>query len=243
MSGLSLTPNNPDLAPPADTPSPKECARYIDHTFLKPEGDVAAITKLCNEAKEYGFFSVCVNSANVALAKRLVADSDVKVCAVVGFPLGAGTPASKAFETEEAVKFGADEIDMVLNIGALKSKQYQLVTEDIAGVVAAADGRFVKVILETSKLNEREKVIGCVLSKVAGAAFVKTSTGFGGGGATPEDVALMRSVVGPDVGVKASGGVRTYEDAVAVLRAGANRIGASSGIAIVTEAEGTGEGY
>lgn len=229
-------------AAPKIIPGTAEVARYIDHTLLKPDVDREAIQTLCEEARKHNFFSVCVNSANVRLAASFLSGSSVKVCAVVGFPLGAGTPASKAFEAREAVRCGADEIDMVLNIGALKSRDYALVTDDIARVVKAVPGKVVKVILETGMLTEHEKIVACGLSKVANAAFVKTSTGFGPGGATVEDITLMRAVVGKDMGVKASGGVRTYEDAANMLKAGASRLGCSSSVAIVTGGKGT-SGY
>lgn len=230
------------FSPPRSDPSATEVARYIDHTLLKPEAERDQIEQLCREARQHKFFSVCVNSANVRLAASFLGGSGVKVCAVVGFPLGAGTPASKAFEAREAVRCGADEIDMVLNIGAMRSRDYALVVEDVARVVKAVPGKIVKVILETGMLTDHEKVIGCALSRVANAAFVKTSTGFGPGGATAEDVALMRAVVGPDMGVKASGGVRSYDDALAMLRAGASRLGCSSSVAIVTGGKGS-SGY
>lgn len=230
------------FAAPKIIPTASEVNRYIDHTLLKPDADRESIQKLCDEARKHGFYTVCVNSANVRLAASFLSGSSVKVCAVVGFPLGAGTPGSKGFEAREAVRCGADEIDMVLNIGALKSRDYALVTEDISRVVKAVPGKIVKVILETGMLSQHEKVVACALSKVANAHFVKTSTGFGPGGATAEDIALMRAVVGPDMGVKASGGVRTYEDAVAMLRAGANRLGCSSSVSIVTGGKGT-SGY
>lgn len=228
--------------PPKGDPAREEVARYIDHTFLRPEADRDVIEKLCREARQHNFFSVCVNSANVRLAASFLSGSQVKVCAVVGFPLGAGTPGAKAYEAREAVRCGADEIDMVMNIGAMRSRDYSLVVDDISKVVKAVPGKVVKVILETGMLTPHEKVIACALSKVAGATFVKTSTGFGPGGATVEDIELMRGVVGADLGVKASGGVRSYEDALAMFRAGANRIGCSSGVAIVTGGKGTG-GY
>ncbi|MBL8922154.1 MAG: deoxyribose-phosphate aldolase [Myxococcaceae bacterium] len=214
-----------------------DIAPYIDHTLLKPEATAAEVVKLCDEAKKYGFATVCVNAVNVGTAARALAGSNVKPIAVVGFPLGAMTPSAKAFETREAVRCGAKEIDMVINIGALKSKDYALVLHDIQMVVNASKPVPVKVILETSQLATDEKIIGCALSKSAGAAFVKTSTGFAKGGATAEDVALMRRIVGDDVGVKASGGVRSTEDAMAMFAAGANRIGASASIAIVTGAK------
>ncbi len=212
----------------------KDIAPLIDHTLLKADATRDEVIKLCDEARKWGFATVCVNSSNVGLAARLLAGSPVKAIAVVGFPLGAGTTSSKAFETKEAVRAGAGEIDMVINIGALKSKDYVLVEQDIRAVVQAAGDKPVKVILETGNLTRDEKIIACALSKSAGAAFVKTSTGFGPGGATAEDIALMRAVVGDTIGVKASGGVRTTEDAQKMIAAGANRIGASASIAIVT---------
>jgi deoxyribose-phosphate aldolase len=212
----------------------QEIAPYIDHTMLKPEATHDEVQKLCEEARRYGFATVCVNSVNVGIAARALHGSATVPIAVVGFPLGAALPSSKAFETREAVRCGAKEIDMVINIGALRSKDYELVLKDIEGVVVAAKPYPVKVILETSQLQPEEKVIGCALSKAGGAAFVKTSTGFAGGGATAEDVALMRRVVGEDMGVKASGGVRSTEDAMKMIAAGANRIGASASVAIIT---------
>ncbi|MFO0724644.1 MAG: deoxyribose-phosphate aldolase [Myxococcota bacterium] len=205
----------------------------IDHTLLKPEATREELRQVAEEARKYGFATVCVNSANVRFVASILEGSSTKAIAVVGFPTGAATTSAKAFETREAIRSGAGEIDMVLNIGALKSKDYAFVENDIRGVVEAAGRIPVKVILETSKLTRDEKVIACALSKAAGAAFVKTSTGFGGGGATAEDVELMRSVVGDDVGVKASGGVRTIDDVEKMIAAGADRIGASSSVAIV----------
>ncbi|HFI0054647.1 TPA: deoxyribose-phosphate aldolase [Streptococcus suis] len=207
--------------------------KYIDHTILKPETSKEQVGQILAEAKEYNFASVCVNPTWVAYAAQELKDSDVKVCTVIGFPLGANTPALKAFETKDAIENGADEIDMVINIGALKSKNYDLVLEDIKAVVTASGDKLVKVIIETCLLTDEEKVKACELSKEAGADFVKTSTGFSTGGATVEDVALMRKTVGPDMGVKASGGARSYEDAIAFIEAGATRIGASSGVAIM----------
>ncbi len=212
----------------------QDIAPFIDHTLLKAEATRDEVLKLCDEAKKYGFATVCVNSINVGTAARALAGTSVLPIAVVGFPLGAMLPTAKAFETREAVRCGAKEIDMVLNIGALKSRDYALVLSDIQAVVNAAKPVPVKVILETSQLTNEEKIIGCALSKAAGAAFVKTSTGFSGGGATAEDIALMRKVVGDDVGVKASGGVRSTEDAMKMFAAGANRIGASASIAIIS---------
>lgn len=217
-----------------------DIASMIDHTLLKPDATPEEITQLCAEARQYGFASVCINPAHVKLAADLLRDSVVKVCTVIGFPLGATTPEAKAFEAQDAINDGATEIDMVLNIGALKGGDYRLVHKDISAVVNVAhtNNALCKVILETSKLSAEEKVAACQIAKMAGADFVKTSTGFGGGGATVEDVALMRKVVGPTMGVKASGGVRNYADALAVIEAGANRIGASAGVQIVKEARG-----
>lgn len=209
-------------------------ASMIDHTILKPDATKEDLTKVCEEAKQYHFATVCVNSSNIPLVARLLRGSGVKPIAVVGFPLGAATTAAKVFETKEAIKAGAEEIDMVINIGALKSKDYQTVFEDIKQIVEASKPHKVKVILETSNLTQDEKIIACALSKAAGAAFVKTSTGFGSGGATAEDIALMRKIVGDDMEVKASGGIRTKEDAETMVKAGADRIGASASVSIVT---------
>jgi deoxyribose-phosphate aldolase len=211
----------------------QDIAPYIDHTLLKPEATANDVVKLCEEAKKYGFATVCVNSINIGTAARALAGSSVLPIAVVGFPLGAAMSSAKAFETREAVRCGAREIDMVINIGALKAKDYALVAKDIELVVQAARPHPVKVILECSQLKHEEKIIGCALSKAAGASFVKTSTGFSSGGATADDIALMRRIVGEDMGVKASGGVRSTEDAMTMLGAGANRLGASASIAIV----------
>ncbi|HEL2587267.1 TPA: deoxyribose-phosphate aldolase [Streptococcus suis] len=215
--------------------------KYIDHTILKPETTQEQVEKILAEAKEYDFASVCVNPTWVALAAESLKDSDVKVCTVIGFPLGADTPAVKAFETKDAISNGADEIDMVINIGALKTGNYDLVLEDIKAVVAASGDKLVKVIIEACLLTDDEKVKACQLSQEAGADYVKTSTGFSTGGATVADVALMRKTVGPDMGVKASGGARSYEDAIAFIEAGASRIGASSGVAIMNGAQADGD--
>ena len=223
---------------------PADIAKMIDHTLLKPEATRDEVVKLCEEAKQHRFASVCVNTTWVPLCRAMLSGTDVMVCAVVGFPLGAMTPTAKAYEAREAVRQGAKEIDMVINIGALKSRDYETVFEDICRVVKAAAPAGVKVILETSALDQEQKIIACAISKLAGAAFVKTSTGFGKGGATVEDVALMRRIVGTDVGVKASGGVRTAEDAVKMAAAGANRLGASASVAIVTgQTDGKAKGY
>jgi deoxyribose-phosphate aldolase len=211
-----------------------DMAPYIDHTLLKAEATHDEVMKLAEEARKWGFATVCVNSVNVGTVARILKGSNTVPIAVVGFPLGAALPSAKAFEAREAVRCGAREIDMVVNLGALKARDYALVLKDISLVVEASRPHPVKVILETSQLSMEEKIAGCVLSKAAGAAFVKTSTGFAGGGATAEDVALMRKVVGDDVGVKASGGIRSTEDALKMIQAGANRIGASASVAIVT---------
>lgn len=210
-------------------------AGMIDHTLLKADATKEEITKLAFEAKEYSFASVCVNPTWVKTAAELLAGSpEVKVCTVIGFPLGATTPETKAFETKNAIENGATEVDMVINIGALKDHNDDLVEKDIRAVVEAAKGKaLTKVIIETSLLTDEEKVRACELAVKAGADYVKTSTGFSTGGATAADIQLMRKTVGPDLGVKASGGVRSREDALAMIEAGATRIGASAGIAIV----------
>jgi deoxyribose-phosphate aldolase len=210
-------------------------AGMIDHTLLKPEATPAQIEQLCTEAVEHGFATVCVNGAWVQLAAGLVAGTGVGVAAVAGFPLGAGSSAAKACEAADEVRAGATEVDMVINVGALKAGDYSLVEVDMTEVVrSAGQDAIVKVILETALLTDDEKVRACELAVAAGAAFVKTSTGFGPGGATVEDVALLRRTVGPDVGVKAAGGIRTRERAEAMVRAGASRLGASSSIQIVS---------
>ena len=211
-----------------------DLATMIDHTLLKPEATEEDIKKVCDEALQYKFKSVCVNTHYVALVSRLLAGSSVLTCGVVGFPLGAMTTRAKVDETSDAIKSGAHEIDMVINIGALKSGNWNIVKSDIEGVVNVARGRaIVKVILETSLLTDEEKIRACTIAKMAGADFVKTSTGFNKGGATIEDITLMRKVVGPLMGVKASGGVRDTETARAMIAAGATRIGTSSGINII----------
>lgn len=211
-----------------------EITKLIDHTLLKADATKEQIEKLCEEAKKYQFASVCVNPYWVSYAKQLLKDSDVKVCTVIGFPLGATTSATKAFETMNAIENGADEVDMVINIGELKNGNDELVKKDIEEIVKAAKGKaLVKVIIETSLLTNDEKVKACQLAVEAGADFVKTSTGFSTGGATIEDVRLMRETVGPDIGVKASGGIRSLSDAKKMIEAGASRLGTSSGVAIV----------
>lgn len=212
-----------------------DLAQYIDHTLLKPDATLNDIRKLCNEAKQYQFASVCVNPSYVSVSARYLADSDVKVCTVIGFPLGAATTETKANEAEQAINNGAREIDMVLNIGMLKSNEHEYVKNDIFQVVRNAHraGAIVKVIIETALLTDEEKVQACLLSKWAGADFVKTSTGFSQGGATAGDIRLMRKVVGTTMGVKASGGVRSREDAEMMVASGATRIGASASVKIV----------
>ncbi|AZK46117.1 deoxyribose-phosphate aldolase [Paenibacillus lentus] len=215
-------------------------AKLIDHTLLRPDATKEEIRKLAEEAKKYGFASVCVNPTWVAYAAELLSGSDVKVCTVIGFPLGSATPKTKAYETADAISNGAAEIDMVMNIGALKSGDDATVLDDMKAVVdRAAEKALVKVIIETALLTDKEKVRACELAVQAGADFVKTSTGFQGGGATAEDVALMRRTVGPGVGVKASGGVRSLDDVNKMVEAGATRIGASSGVQIVKGEQGT----
>lgn len=207
--------------------------KLIDHTLLKATATPADIEKLCEEAVKYGFKSVCVNPCFVAKAKEFVKDSDVLVCTVIGFPLGANATSVKVFETRKAVEDGADEIDMVINIGKAKEHDFVYLEEEIREVVIAAGGRTVKVIIETCYLTDEEKIEACKAAVRAGARFVKTSTGFGTGGATVQDVALMRRTVPAEVGVKASGGIRTPEDLQAMVEAGANRIGASAGIKLI----------
>ncbi|HRJ44888.1 MAG: deoxyribose-phosphate aldolase [Caldilineaceae bacterium] len=222
--------------------SPEDVAAAIDHTALKPATTEAEIRQLCSEALHYKFASVCVNPTWVALAAELLADSPVRVCTVIGFPLGATLSAVKAFETGATIAAGAQEVDMVINIGRLKDAQYDAVRDDIRGVVNAAHsggGRsrpvVVKVIIETALLTDFEKRMACILAAEAGADFVKTSTGFSGGGATVEDIRLMRQVVGPQMGVKASGGIRNGASSLALLEAGATRLGVSAGVTIVQE--------
>ena len=215
----------------------KTIAAMIDHTLLKPEATPAQVERLCAEAAEYHFASVCVNPVYIPLAARLLKDTGVKVCCVVGFPLGAIAPEQKAAEAASCAAMGAEELDMVIHVGAAKAGDWALVQRDIEGVVKAAAGHTVKVIIETCLLTDEEKVKACEAAKAAGAHFVKTSTGFSTGGATTHDIALMRKTVGPEMGVKASGGIRDYETAMAMIEAGANRIGASAGIAIVAAAE------
>jgi deoxyribose-phosphate aldolase len=226
-SGLGVVPPSADLA------------ALIDHTLLKPDASEAQIAQLCHEARTHNFAAVCVNPAHVRLCAQLLKGSAVRVCTVVGFPLGATPPEVKAYETQQALDDGATEIDMVINIGALKSKDYALVARDIATVVASAQagGAIVKVIIEAALLDDEEKVIASKLAKEAGADFVKTSTGFASGGATAHDVALMRRAIGSQMGIKAAGGIRTYADAQKMIEAGATRIGASASVKIIQEAD------
>ena len=220
-------------------PTDGTLAHTIDHTLLKPDATQDQIAQLCFEARKHGFASVCVNPAQVKLCAELLKDSGIPVCTVIGFPLGATSTEVKVFEAQQAIREGALELDMVINVGALKSRDYELVERDIASLARAchAGNAILKVIIEAALLTDEEKVAACQLAKVAGADFVKTSTGFGPGGATAEDVALMRRVVGPSMGVKAAGGIRSHADAQKMLAAGASRIGASASVKILQEAE------
>ncbi len=220
--------------------NPKEMASFIDHTMLRPEAQTDAFDKLCAEAITFGFYSVCVNSCRVGYVAHRLQGTRVKVCSVIGFPLGAMTSRAKAFEAREAISEGASELDMVINIGFLKSGDYRTVEEDIRAVRRATRANTVlKVIIETALLTQDQKIMACEIAKKTGADFVKTCTGFAGGGATVEDIALMRRTVGKDLGVKASGGVRSYEKAVSLIGAGATRIGAVSSVAIVSGQDGS----
>lgn len=236
LAELAATPGPGAWSPP-DVSSAAGLARLIDHTILKPDAVEEQVRAICAEALTYNFASVCVQPSWVPLCAELLAESAVKVCTVIGFPQGATLPAVKAFEAEQAIQLGATEVDMVLNVGRLRGGDFWGVYRDIAGVADAAheQGALLKVIIETSLLDHDQKVAACVISREAGADFVKTSTGFNGGGATVEDIALMRRIVGPELGVKASGGVRSADDALRMVAAGANRIGASSGVKIMQE--------
>jgi deoxyribose-phosphate aldolase len=229
----------PPSLPPADVPAGRDIAGWIDHTLLKPDATASQIRQLCQEAMEHHFASVCINPAYVPLACGMLRHAKEKVCTVIGFPLGAVLPEYKVFETLSSVNAGASEIDMVINIGALKSEAYGLILNEILAVTGTAhnQGAIVKVIIETCFLTRREKIIACLVSQAAGADFVKTSTGFGTQGATVEDVELMRRVIGPQMGIKAAGGIRSYADAVAMIKAGATRLGASAGVKILQEAQ------
>ena len=218
--------------------TPAELAGYIDHTLLKPEAVVSQFEQLCNEAIKYKFMSVCVNSGWVPFVAKKLRGTGVKVCSVVGFPLGEMDTRSKAFETRSAISSGASEIDMVINVSALKSRDMKLVEEDIRAIKRACrSNTILKVIIETVFLTDEEKVLACEIAKKADADFVKTSTGFSGGGATVHDIMLMRRVVGPNIGVKASGGIKTFDQAVALINAGANRLGCGASVAIITGAK------
>jgi deoxyribose-phosphate aldolase len=222
-------------SPSSEAPLPFELARYIDHTLLKPEATEEQVDKLCEEAAKHHFYSVCVNSTWVEHCARRLGGTGVKICAVVGFPLGAMDSRAKAFEARTAIANGASEIDMVMNVGAMKAKDFALVREDMLAVRRACrPGIVLKVILETCMLTDEEKVLACQIAKEVEADFVKTSTGFSRAGATVGDIALMRKTVGPKMGVKAAGGVHSYEDAVAMIRAGATRLGTSSGVLLVS---------
>jgi deoxyribose-phosphate aldolase len=218
--------------------SAAETAALIDHTALKADATQDHIAQLCQEARAYAFGAVCVNAVYVSLCRELLQGSAIKIAAVVGFPLGATLPEVKAYEAQRAIAGGASEIDMVLHVGALKDKRYDAVLQDIRTVVQAchAKGALLKVIIEAALLTDEEKVAACYLAQEAGADFVKTSTGFGPGGATLEDVALMRRTIGPEMGLKAAGGIRSYADVLAMVAAGATRIGASAGVQIVQQA-------
>ncbi len=222
---------------------PRELAKFIDHTALKADADEKAIIRLCSEAKEYGFASVCVNPFYVKLACRELKGTKIKLCTVVGFPLGSTTSVVKTIEATEAIANGADEIDMVINIGALKSGKYEIVFNDIKAVREVTEGKILKVIIETGYLTREEKIKACELAKEAGADFVKTSTGFGPHGATVEDVKLMKEIVGPEMGVKASGGIRDAKTAREMIKAGATRLGTSASVAIVTDKDAESEKY
>lgn len=213
--------------------TPIQLAKYIDHTLLKPDATAKDIERLCQEARQFGFYSVCVNSSRVCLARHFLEESDIKVCSVVGFPLGAMDGDAKRFETEVAIDEGAHEIDVVINIGLLKDKEDKKVLRELRDIVEAADERIVKVIIETCLLTEEEKIRACELIRESGAHFVKTSTGFSSAGATIEDVKLLRKTVGEKFGVKAAGGIRDAATAIAMIKAGANRLGTSSGIKII----------
>lgn len=241
LGAIPGLPSGERLPNPPQPPAPEsDIAGYIDHTLLKPEATPQQIEQLCAEAAQYRFASVCVNPAFVPRCAELLRGEKAAVCTVIGFPLGATTTQTKVFETIEAVGSGAREVDMVIAVGRLKAGEHAAVAEDIRAVAEAAHagGALLKVIIETALLSDEEKVAACLLAARAGADFVKTSTGFSGGGATVADIALMRRAVGPDLGVKASGGVRTLADARALIAAGATRIGASAGVAIVRAAEG-----
>ena len=220
-------------------PTDGSLAHMIDHTILKPEASQDQFAQLCFEARKHNFASVCINPTNVKLCAQLLKGTETLICTVVGFPLGATPTEVKVFETQQAVREGAHEVDMVINVGALKSRDYELVQRDIATIARAchAGNAILKVIIEAALLTDEEKVVACQIAKVAGADYVKTSTGFGPGGATPEDVALMRKVVGSSMGVKAAGGISSFDDAQRMIAAGASRIGASASVKIIQGVE------
>ena len=233
--------DNIPVSPPTIRISSATLAGYIDHTLLKPEAVMSQFEQLCDEAVKYKFKSVCVNSSWIPFVAKKLRGTGVKICSVIGFPLGEMDTRSKAFEARNAIANGADELDMVINVGALKSGNLKLVEEDIRAIKRACRNTTVlKVILETGLLTDEEKIIACEISRKAGADFVKTSTGFSGSGATVHDVALMRRIVGPGMGVKASGGIRNFDQAVALINAGANRLGCGSSVAVITGAESQG---
>ncbi len=216
---------------------PEQLAKYFDHTILKPDATDQEVEQVCKEALEHGFFSVCVNPVHVKIVKEYLAESNIKVCSVIGFPLGANTSEIKALETKTAIIDGADEIDMVINIGALKEDDIEKVEADIRAVVQAAKENTVKVIIETCFLTRKEKINACKIAQKAGAHFVKTSTGFSGGGATVNDVELIKETVNDKMQIKASGGIKTLEDVLKLIEAGADRIGASAGVAIIQRSQ------
>ncbi len=238
MQVQDIDKKNPEVLPVAKPMiTPTELAKYIDHTLLKPEAVQSQFKQLCEEAVKYQFKSVCVNSSWVPYVTKKLRGTGIKICSVIGFPLGEMDSRSKAFEARSAISNGADELDMVINVGALKSRNLDLVEKDIRAIKRACrSNTILKVIIETVLLTDEEKIIACEISKKADADFVKTSTGFLGGGATVEDIILMRRIVGPDMGVKASGGIRSYDQAVALINAGANRLGCGSSIAVITGA-------
>jgi deoxyribose-phosphate aldolase len=228
-------------AQPSSRMSQAELAGYIDHTLLKPEAVESQFEQLCSEAVRYKFKSVCVNSSWVPFVAKKLRGTGIIICSVIGFPLGGMDTRSKAFEARSAIENGATELDMVINVGALKSGNLKLVEEDIRAIKRACRSTtLLKVILETGLLTDAEKILACELSKKAGADFVKTSTGFSGSGATVQDIALMRRIVGPSMGVKASGGIKTFDQAIALINAGANRLGCGSSVAVITGAESQG---
>lgn len=228
----------PDPLPSPIPPRGAEIARWIDHTLLRPEATSAQVKQLCEEAREHHFLTVCVNPVYVPLANGLLKDSEIGICAVIAFPLGASLPEEKTYEARRVIEYGAREVDMVVNIGALKGGAYGLVLNDVLAVSQETHerGARLKVIIESALLTRREKIIACLLLQAAGADFIKTSTGFGPGGATIEDVNLIRRVVGTGTGVKAAGGIHSYRDALAMIAAGANRLGCSAGVRILHEA-------